>query len=272
MKNTLFALVAFLMPILGMSAQSYSDREKKVKEMFARIEQTDDVVKKNELANAIQDEMIEILVDADDFYYDFPTLDNVGKVKSDDEMIHMYTWNIMLKDGQYQYYALFQNQEFNSIHILAQGEPYKPVLAGNITENNWYGAVYYELHSIRYRDKTSYMVFGLIPSSNDETQCKVIDVMTFTKRNIKFGAPIFKMLDNKKKQSRVIFEYDKMSQLPIEFDKRKKRVIFSHLTPIRVLNDGTQIFAPDDSFDALVFKKDVWTQQEDVKVKTKKKR
>lgn len=271
MKRALLLIFTSLVLSVGIDAQSYVDREKKVKELFDKIEQTDDIVKKNELAQVIQDEMIEILVEVDDFDYDFPTLENVGAVKSDDGMIHMYTWNVILKEDKIQYYALFQNSEFNSIHILAQGESYKPAVAGNITEMNWYGALYYELHAIKYRDKTSYMAFGLIPSTNNETQVKVIDVLTFSKRNIKLGAPIFKMLDNKKKQSRVLFEFDKMSQLPIEFEKKKKRVVFGHLTPIRQLRNGTEVMAADESFDALVFKKDVWTQQEDVKVKAKKK-
>ena len=48
-------------------------KEKEVKNWFAQIEKTDSDAKKTELANRIQNGMIDILMEADDFWYDFPT-------------------------------------------------------------------------------------------------------------------------------------------------------------------------------------------------------
>lgn len=265
----LLSAALVLSSISALYAQSYEERELKVKEMFAQIEQIEDLAAKNDMANAIEVEMIEILMEVDSFEYDFPLLDNVGCVMSSDKKIHMYSWNIILADNKIQYFALFQNREFNTIQILAQGNSYIPNVTGTIPENKWYGALYYDIIPIEYREKPMYVVFGLMPTTNGETQHKVIDVLAFSKNAVKIGASMFKRANNRKKQYRVLFEYDKLAQVSIEYNKRKKRIEYNHLVPIRQLYDGKDIFAPDETFDALVYKNDLWSEQENVKVKAK---
>ena len=107
MRKIVLTLVVALMATTMIFAQA--KREREVKNLFAQIEKTNDDFKKTALANRIQNEMIEILIEADDFYYDFPSLKNVGKILSSDEQIHMYTWNVVLSDGSSQYYThIFQ--------------------------------------------------------------------------------------------------------------------------------------------------------------------
>ncbi len=270
MKKIVLTLVVALMATTMIFAQA--KREREVKNLFAQIEKTNDDFKKTDLANRIQNEMIEILMEADDFYYDFPSLKNVGKVMSSDEQVHMYTWNIVLSNGKSQYYALLQHNEFNSIYLMAQGNPIVPETTGYVSEANWYGALYYEIHPFKFKDKDVYLVFGLMTSKDDETQHKVIDVMSFSKKAIKLGAPSFVTpWTGKKKQHRVVFEYDKNAQMTLDYNKKKKTITFDHLSPIRKTARGNRdVLAPDMSFDSLVFKKDIWEYKADVKVKNKK--
>ena len=95
MKKILLILVVAI--VATSFAFGQAKREREVKNMFAQIEKTNDDLKKTELANRIQHEMVEILFEADDFFYDFPTLKNVGKIMSADEQVHMYTWNILFR-------------------------------------------------------------------------------------------------------------------------------------------------------------------------------
>jgi hypothetical protein len=267
-KIILSVLVAFFATVMVFGQ---AKREREVKNLFSQIEKTNDDFKKTELANRIQNEMIEILMEADDFYYDFPSLKNVGKVLSSDEQVHMYTWNVLLSDGTPQYYALFQHNEFNGIYLMSKSEPTIPSTSGYVSEANWYGALYYEIHPIKFKDKEMYMVFGLMTSTDGETHHKVIDVLAFSKKAIKMGAPSFiTPWAGKKKQHRVIFEYDKNAQLTLDYNKKKKTITFDHLTPIRTTADGKEIMGPDMSYDALIYKKDIWSYKEDVKAKNKK--
>ena len=269
MKKTILSLLVFVFATTVIFAQA--KREREVKNLFAQIEKTNDDFKKTELANRIQNEMIEILMEADDFYYDFPSLKNVGKILSPDQQIHMYTWNVLLSDGTPQYYALFQHNEFNSIYIMSQGDAEVPATTGYVSEKDWYGALYYDIHPIKFKDKEVYLVFGLITSTNGETQHKVIDVMAFSKKAIKLGAPSFVTpWTGKKKQHRVVFEYDKNAQMTLDYNKKKKTITFDHLAPVRKTSKGVEVMGPDMSYDALVYKKDIWEYKADVNVKNKK--
>ena len=244
--------------------------EKEIKNLFSQIEKTNDDNKKTQLANQIQHKMLDALFEADDFWYDFPSLKNVGKILSSDNQVHMYTWNVLLSDGTPQYYALFQHYDFNGVYLLSQGNPEVPSSSGYVTEANWYGALYYDIHPIKFKDKEVYLVFGLMTSADGETQHKVVDVLTFSKKAIKMGASSFiTPWTGKKKQHRVVFEYDKNAQLTLEYNKKKKTITFDHLEPIRQVK-GQDIMAPDGTYDALVYKKDIWTYKADVKVKNKK--
>ena len=269
MKKTILSALLVLFATVFVFGQA--KREKEVKNLFAQIEKTNDDFKKTALANRIQSEMIEILIEAEDFFYDFPTLKNVGKILSSDNQIHMYTWNVLLSDGTPQYYALFQHYDYNAIYIMSQGNAEVPATTGYITEANWYGCLYYDIHPIKFKDKEVYLVFGLMTSTNGETQHKVIDVMSFSKKAIKMGASSFiTPWTGKKKQHRVVFEYDKNTQMTLDYNKKKKTITFDHLSPVRTTADGKEVLAPDMSYDALVYKKDVWTYKADVSVKNKK--
>ena len=106
---------------------------------------------------------------------------------------------------------------------MSKSEPTIPSTSGYVSEANWYGALYYEIHPIKFKDKEMYMVFGLMTSTNGETQHKVIDVLSFSKKAVKMGAPSFiTPWTGKKKQHRVVFEYDKKSQMSVDYNKKKK--------------------------------------------------
>lgn len=270
MKKIILSLLVALLTTTMVFGQA--KREREVKNLFSQIEKTNDDFKKTELANRIQNEMIEILMEADDFYYDFPSLKNVGKILSSDEQVHMYTWNILLTDGTPQYFALFQHNEFEGIYLLSKSEPIIPATTGYLTEANWYGALYYDIHPIKFKDKEVYLIFGLMTSTDGETQHKVIDVISFSKKAVKLGAPSFiTPWTGKKKQHRIVFEYDKNAQMAIEYNPKKKTITFDHLSPVRKTADGSKdVMGPDMSYDALIYKKDIWSYKEDVKVKNKK--
>ena len=272
MKKTVLSLFVLFLATTLVFANSPKKLEKEVKNIFAQIEKTNDDFKKTQLANSIQEKMLDILYsldeDEDPFWYEFESLKNVGSFISSDNQVHMYTWNILLSDGTPLYFAIIQHYDFNTSYILTQGEAKIPATTGYINEINWYGCLYYDIHPIKFKDKEVYLVFGLMTSTDGETQHKVIDVMSFSKKAIKMGASSFiTPWTGKKKQHRVVFEYDKNAQFTLDYNKKKKTITFDHLVPTRQTADGKEVMAPDGSYDALVFKKDVWSYQTDVKVK-----
>lgn len=268
MKKFVLLLVAIVATTL-VFGQAKTERE--IKNLFAQIEKTNDDGKKTQLANQIQIKVVDAIFEAEDFFYDFSSVKNIGAILSDDNQIHMYTWNILLTDGTPLYFAVIQHYDYGSVYALSQGEVKIPATTGYVAEKDWYGALYYDIHPIKFKDKEVYLVFGLMTSTNGETQRKVVDVMSFSKKAVKLGAPSFiTPWTGKKKQHRVVFEYDKNAQLTLEYNKKKKTITFDHLVPSRQTADGKDIMAPDGSYDALIYKKDLWEYKADVNAKNKK--
>ena len=268
MKKFVLLLVAIVATTL-VFGQAKTERE--IKNLFAQIEKTNDDGKKTQLANQIQIKVVDAIFEAEDFFYDFSSVKNIGAILSDDNQIHMYTWNILLTDGTPLYFAVIQHYDYGSVYALSQGEEKIPATTGYVAEKDWYGALYYDIHPIKFKDKEVYLVFGLMTSTDGETQRKVVDVMSFSKKAVKLGAPSFiTPWTGKKKQHRVVFEYDKNAQLTLEYNKKKKTITFDHLVPSRQTADGKDIMAPNGSYDALIYKKDLWEYKADVNAKNKK--
>ena len=269
MKKIILSLLVVVMATTNIFGQAKIEKE--IKNLFAQIEKTNDDGKRTLLANQIQNKVVDAIFEVNDFWYDFSSVKNIGAILSSDNQIHMYTWNILLTDGTPLYFAVLQHYDYGSVYALSQGDAKIPATSGYVAEKDWYGALYYEIHPIKFKDKEVYMVFGLMTSTNGETQHKVIDVMSFSKKAVKMGAPSFiTPWTGKKKQHRVVFEYDKNAQMTLDYNKKKKTITFDHLAPIRQTADGKDVMGPDMSYDALVYKKDLWTYKADVNAKNKK--
>lgn len=250
---------------------SWQEREANVRQMFQEIQQIDDNQAITRLADSIQREMIEILMYEDfPFDYEFDLLPNVGCVVSDDGLLYMYSWNVTLKDqnNTSQFYALCYNKSLGVTYVFAQGIPRIPSEKGNIAEADWYGAMYYKIASIRVKDNIGYLMLGYAPV-DDNRQYKIIDVMTCNKRGVKFGGNIFQKADGKK-YSRIVFQYGRNVQMSLDLDKKKKRILFDHLSEMGRDDNGKPIMGPDMSVDAFILKKGMWIYKSDVDAKNER--
>ena len=172
MKKFILSVLVVFMATVMVFGQAKTERE--IKNLFAQIEKTQDDGKRTQLANQIQHKMIDAIFEAEDFFYDFPSLKNVGKILSSDNQIHMYTWNILLTDGTPLYFAVIQHYDFGGIYVLSQSEPIVPATTGYVAEANWYGALYYDIHPIKFKDKDGvqimkdYMASGSFARGKEE--------------------------------------------------------------------------------------------------------
>lgn len=270
MKKLFLLTVAALLSCTVIFAQdveeiSWQQREAHVRQMFSEIDQMTDNDLITRMADSIQREMIEILMYEDfPFDYEFDLLPNVGCVVSDDALLYMYSWNVPLKDqnNTSQFYALCFNKALGVTYVLAQGIPYIPNEKTKIEEANWYGAMYYKISPVRYKDGIVYLMLGYAPI-DDNRQYKVIDVMTVKKQGVRFGTNMFQKADGKK-YSRIVFEYARSVQMSLDYDKKKKRIVFDHLSSMGTDSEGHQIMGPDMSVASFVYKKGLWIYQDNV--------
>ena len=105
--------------------------------------------------------------------------------------------------------------------------------------------------------------------SNFSTK-KVIESLEISKNGVpKFGQPVFKINDEKKK--RLIFEFSARASMICRYDEQYDMIIYDHLSPISSKYAGQyQYYGPDMTQDALLFNKGLWIYNPNVDIRNLK--
>jgi len=212
----------------------------------------------------IQSVLYNALQDPESFHYPFDSLFFLGKIYSDDNLLRIYTWNVPLPDGTYTYGCIVQQKKGNVLTVFRiRGNAYRPPLDRHVAIDNWYGALYYRAIPVTYRRNTYYTLLGWA-GNDDMTNFKMIDVLTFNDRGrARLGLPVFNK--NRRAFHRILFEYGDRYFMSLEYNPRKRMIIFDHLAPHLPKFTGIYThYGPDFSFDAFKLRKRDWIFVEDV--------
>jgi hypothetical protein len=194
--------------------------------------------------------------------FKFDSIPAIARLVPDDNSFIIYNWEFPHNDGTFTYYAFVLHKNLNGerfqVTELTDASAYikRPEMAV-LKANQWYGAHYYKIVTVKRKKKNYYCLLGA--DWNDKlSKKKLIDVLTFEKDGtIKFGAPIINY--NKVTLNRLILEYSSKVSMSLNYDEKRNRIIFDHLSPIEEgLKGQYQFYAPDLSYDALKFKKGKW--------------
>lgn len=198
--------------------------------------------------------------------YRWEKLDQIGKLKSDDGSLRVYSWLYMADRNTYHYSCFFQvidrkgNAEIfklkQSRSPEAKGEEYPQTL------EDWHGKIYYGLHQSKYRRKTLYTLMGM-DFNNMNSSMKSVEVIA-----IQRGKPVFRddqFLDGGTVKDRMIFEYSNEVAISVRYNQELDLIVFDHLVPFHPLYHGNyQFYGPDGSYDGLKFQEGIWVMVEDV--------
>lgn len=200
--------------------------------------------------------------------FNFDSVNSIARLEPKDKSFVILNWEMPHNDGTYTYYAfvLHKNNKTKSYQLtelvdasLSIKKPESAVLKAS----NWYGAHYYKIIQVKRKRITYYCLLGA--DWNDRlSKKKLMEVLSFEKDgSLKFGAPIINY--NKITVSCLIFEYSSKVSMSLNYDEKRKRIIFDHLSPIEEgLKGQYQFYAPDLSYDALKFKKGKWQHIENI--------
>ncbi len=207
------------------------------------------------------------------FYYPFDTLETVSKVYAPDSSFRIFTWQLALPKGHYRYYGVIQMRsskvKIYPLHDLSDTMPYQPQLT--TTNDNWYGALYYNAIQQTVDKKPVYSLFGY-EASDIITRRKVVEILTFDKTGKpKFGAPLFhfkydsshaKMLDT---LNRFFIEYKYNAPTVLNYDKQMQMIVFDHVAPPNEKAKGaTFSYVPDGTYEGFNWQNNHWQWVEKV--------
>ncbi len=195
------------------------------------------------------------------FNHRFKNLRYLGQITSRDSLLKIITWNLVLNSGNSRYYCyIIRKQEpgkSNIVHRLTTTYSELPIKTDTIyTEQDWYGALYYEIKPFITDKKQCWVLLG-IDYGNPVISRKIIDVLSFAPdSSLIFGKKWFNSGIGVK--FRDVFEYSSNGMISLRFQSDSS-IVFDHLVPFSpAQKDNHEYYGPDYSFDAYNLKGGLW--------------
>lgn len=253
----------------SLTVSSILKTETYLKEKFNMLYSTNCDINKDSLNNELVKTFAETLSLNESFFYTWPDLDIIGKVRSSDQLINVFTWHLQDEKSNYYYYGIIQQRIPNRrkddkivIHHLHDGsENIRKPETQLLKPENWYGALYYSIAPFSYRQEKWYILLGF-DFNNSFSNKKIIEILKIEDEKPTFGGNI---QTGQETQKRIILEYSSQTVTTLRYDEKLQRVVFDHLTPLDpILRGNFRFYVPDGSYDALYFHKGNFIMEIDV--------
>ncbi len=259
----------FILPAHFVCGQGYFELLEKLGQEM--LNSTDDYIRK-EASEEFAKRIDSLLANDRDFFEaELKDIRSLSSLDAPDKRFRILTWSSPNKDLSYNYFGriLYKEGKLVKYFVLKDNgwKNSKPE-SRKLDNENWLGAVYFDLIKKKHRKKVFYILLGW-NGNNAFSNRKLIDVLVFDNGtgSINFGAPIF--LD-KKTTYRKIFEYGEKSSMSLKFSENENQIIFDHLSPIQAMQKGQfEFYAPDFTYDAFNWKKGKWKIENNIDARNK---
>jgi hypothetical protein len=194
------------------------------------------------------------------FTADFSGLRNVSVLASPDGMVRIYTWLLPAYAAGFSYHGFLQWRDAQSKQVttvaLAEGELDRlSAEKAPLDYKRWIGALYYEIVPVKGKPPY-YTLLGWRGSAKEATM-KVIDVLWFDNGKPVFGKPVFSTGHGDR--HRILFEYNPQAAMTLQYDAKRKMIVFDHLSPPDTSMAGVYYsYGPDFTYDAFRLKGGRW--------------
>ena len=125
--------------------------------------------------------------------------------------------------------------------------------------DNWFGALYYNLHQFDTPNGRQYLMFGFNGHSFFNKK-KLVDVLQIKDGKATFGSPVFVQLDSltgiETIRNRLVLEYSAESSIRLNYDETFTQIMYDHLIVMGGGYDQGPTNVPDGSYEAYRLGKD----------------
>jgi hypothetical protein len=244
-------------------------REKELENKLSVLRKASNDLERDKANEDFKGYLLETIQLENAFSHPFKSLKTLGSIASPDNTFRMFNWNVEQEDQSQKYYCyiLKKDDRKNKYYIIELQDksfmlPPRP--EDVLSEDQWYGALYYKIIPFEKSGKKYYTLLGW-DGNNGFSSVKLIDVLYFSGKHAKLGNAVFKTKDGV--QKRVFFEYSKKAFMSLNYDEERGRIVFDHLSPESPGMEGFyEYYVPDMSYDAFVYKDNKWHMIEDVVV------
>lgn len=194
------------------------------------------------------------------------------RLEYEDEF-RIYTWQMPDASFKYVKYGLVAAETRKGIVVTVLTDGSRMMMEPeykNLKPEEWYGAIYYKLIPTGKKRNPTFTLLGFAP---DETlNHKIVDVIEIDNRGRpRFGDKVFhfdEFMDKtyRKAPQRIILSYGGKYAASVRWNDEKEMIIMDHLSPPdNKLKGVYSAYGPDMSYDALVWEKDWWHLETEVK-------
>lgn len=271
MKRATIAILLIIIPFLtkAKNDQTFRPVVDTINNLFIEISNSKNDAQKDALNSEIIETMNKFLHVAGSFDHAIDTLKHLSCLKSSDNALRIYTWNLCYSDGSFKYFGFVQQKANGKINVYGLHDrrnrnninPNKEL--EYYTTSEWYGCIYYECITNHWNSRTYYTLIGW-DGADKLINRKIIEVLAFTKRGIPvFEKKMFKA--NRVISSRLVFEYADRATMLLRYNEKHKMIIIDHLSPAEDrFKEMYQYYGPDMSYDALEFKGGRWLLESNI--------
>ncbi len=200
-----------------------------------------------------------VLNSPEGFLYPWEELNRIGKIKSEDGLVKVFTWHLEYSPNEFKYFGFIQKFDENKRNtdnvklysLLDSSLTIKNPELTLLSPSNWYGALYYGIKTFSFRKKVFYALLGF-DFNNQYSRKRIIEVLSFEEDGTaNFDAEI---MVKDKVQHRYIIEYSSELTISMRYDKYLNMIVFDHVAPFQpILSGNPRFYGPDGSFDGFKF-------------------
>lgn len=269
MKKSVSFILFFILPIALYSQESiYMDlvkSEAHLKGLFTEL-YADSLPDVEPLLDTIQNEMRVALSLPGSIDFPWDRLDMIGNITSEDKQLRVFTWHFTDDADHYRYFGFIQVRskkgESKLYELKDNGKPQRGVMKVDQSISDWYGKLYYQILTHKYKRKTYYTLLGM-DFNNSRSTIKSVEVITLQRNQPQFARSL--LYNGREFIDRLILEYDKQVAISLRFDTGSGMIAFDHLVPVHPIYEGNyEFYGPDGSFDGLEFSKGRWNFHKDI--------
>ena len=276
MKQRLFLL---LMIIASIAVRAQDNRmqlqqvEDELKPLAYAILNEDQFLDRFKADSAFTRGLVRALRTPHSFRYRFDSLITISQQYAPDSSFRIFTWQIQMEDMNHfrQKGAIQMRTTDGSLKLIPLFDASKFTEApfdSVRTNQNWIGAVYYNIIQTSYNNRKYYTLFGY--DENDARSSRTwMEVMTFDANgNPQFGGRYFNYREDdiKPKQPafRFCLEYKKDANAKLNYDPELNMIVMAHLVSEEGDNKKKHTIVPYGKFEGFIWLGGKWVHQADI--------
>ncbi|MDF1696238.1 MAG: hypothetical protein P1U56_10415 [Saprospiraceae bacterium] len=185
--------------------------------------------------------------------FNYPDLESIQWLsvkKPDDLSFTVITWQLLIDDNTNKYFGYLLKDD--AIFPLTETNFVDDLEYDVLSDKEWAGALYYNIHTVNKNNKNHYILFGY-NAFKDYEHRKIADVLTFGMDGAPiFGAELFKKQDPGERgviKNRLILDYSSDANASLNYNPGLNMIVFDHLIPRmgRISGQGPTML-PDGSY------------------------